>query len=290
MYSVDLGRFVGRDPIGYRGGMGLYSGYFAVGGTDPLGLAIWACCDIEDYLREHVVEFTRTDGPTIFGKYKYVFFGEPTAGTLEGEILNGMLASPREFWILDDGNCVTLPNLKKHVEAREKVVALAKAGTEPPKCAGCKHASQYIQLLASGRPKESLDKMPADAPDDWRDLFGPGADIEGLWNMDVNIDDPINPDDWIPGDAGYVLNLNWAAPRSKAWMGEHIIYGGGGLYGETGTWYGAGISPTSLDALIRWMKFVPWATPTQVNSGTAVEGALQSWRSYPRVGVEKNHR
>ena len=38
-YDVGLGRFVGRDPIGYEGGgLGLYGAYFVPDGVDPLGL------------------------------------------------------------------------------------------------------------------------------------------------------------------------------------------------------------------------------------------------------------
>jgi RHS repeat-associated protein len=37
-YSPELGRFIGRDPIGYHDGMSLYQAYFAVNGVDPSGL------------------------------------------------------------------------------------------------------------------------------------------------------------------------------------------------------------------------------------------------------------
>ncbi len=39
MYDAKLGRFVGRDPLGYVDGMSLYRGYFAINGTDSLGLS-----------------------------------------------------------------------------------------------------------------------------------------------------------------------------------------------------------------------------------------------------------
>ncbi|MFM7563423.1 MAG: RHS repeat-associated core domain-containing protein [Planctomycetota bacterium] len=35
------GRFIGRDPLGYVDGMGLYRAYFAVWGADPWGLETW---------------------------------------------------------------------------------------------------------------------------------------------------------------------------------------------------------------------------------------------------------
>ena len=38
MYEVGLGRFIERDPIGYRGGMLLYGAYFVPDSLDPLGL------------------------------------------------------------------------------------------------------------------------------------------------------------------------------------------------------------------------------------------------------------
>jgi RHS repeat-associated protein len=56
-YSSDLGRFIGRDPIGYVDGLNLYQGYFAPNGVDPLGLrwhkkangdAVWIPEDGED--------------------------------------------------------------------------------------------------------------------------------------------------------------------------------------------------------------------------------------------------
>ena len=38
MYDPDTGRFVNRDPIGYKDGMSLYLAYFAPSGRDPMGL------------------------------------------------------------------------------------------------------------------------------------------------------------------------------------------------------------------------------------------------------------
>jgi len=40
-YDATLGRFVGRDPLGYVDGMSLYGGYFVPGGVDPSGLEGW---------------------------------------------------------------------------------------------------------------------------------------------------------------------------------------------------------------------------------------------------------
>ena len=41
-YDPSLGRFVGRDPIGYADGMNLYRAYFVPGGLDPSGLdVVW---------------------------------------------------------------------------------------------------------------------------------------------------------------------------------------------------------------------------------------------------------
>ncbi len=37
MYSVELGRFVGRDTEGYTDGLSLYGGYFVPGSMDPMG-------------------------------------------------------------------------------------------------------------------------------------------------------------------------------------------------------------------------------------------------------------
>ena len=40
-YSAELGRFLGRDPIGYADGYNLYRGYFVPGGMDPSGNLYW---------------------------------------------------------------------------------------------------------------------------------------------------------------------------------------------------------------------------------------------------------
>ncbi|MBF0202013.1 MAG: RHS repeat-associated core domain-containing protein [Desulfamplus sp.] len=44
-YSVELGRFVGRDPLGYVDGMSLYRGYFVVNGVDPRGESVRVVID-----------------------------------------------------------------------------------------------------------------------------------------------------------------------------------------------------------------------------------------------------
>jgi len=41
-YSSELGRFIGRDPLGYVDGMSLYAGYYVPNGVDPHGLYDWA--------------------------------------------------------------------------------------------------------------------------------------------------------------------------------------------------------------------------------------------------------
>jgi RHS repeat-associated protein len=44
-YSPTLGRFVGRDPIGYVDGLSLYSGHFVPNGLDPSGMCDEGTCD-----------------------------------------------------------------------------------------------------------------------------------------------------------------------------------------------------------------------------------------------------
>ena len=46
-YNPELGRFVGRDPLGYVDGMSLYRGYFAVNGLDPSGMHCNNCLAIK---------------------------------------------------------------------------------------------------------------------------------------------------------------------------------------------------------------------------------------------------
>lgn len=40
-YSSELGRFIGRDPLGYVDGMSMYAGYYVPNGVDPYGLYDW---------------------------------------------------------------------------------------------------------------------------------------------------------------------------------------------------------------------------------------------------------
>jgi len=45
-FDSALGRFIGRDPIGYVDGMSLYRGYFVPRGVDPTGNGYWECVGI----------------------------------------------------------------------------------------------------------------------------------------------------------------------------------------------------------------------------------------------------
>jgi hypothetical protein len=45
MFDTGLGRFIGRDPIGYVDGTSLYDGYFVPNGLDPAGLFRAMCYD-----------------------------------------------------------------------------------------------------------------------------------------------------------------------------------------------------------------------------------------------------
>lgn len=72
-YSPTMGRFIGRDPLGYVDGMGLYNGYFAPNGVDPAGLN--KCAENEQIdlnnckgwalaMRDEANEFISADGRT----------------------------------------------------------------------------------------------------------------------------------------------------------------------------------------------------------------------------------
>ena len=49
MYDSELGRFIGRDPLGYIDGMSLYRGYFSINSIDPSGK------DLKQTTAEHYV-------------------------------------------------------------------------------------------------------------------------------------------------------------------------------------------------------------------------------------------
>ena len=66
-YSGSLGRFIGRDPVGYINGSSLYNAYFAVHGTDPFGL--WDCATVVTWTHVHYLRRLKKGG-----------FGNPTYG------------------------------------------------------------------------------------------------------------------------------------------------------------------------------------------------------------------
>lgn len=65
MYDSFSGRFLGRDPIGYRGGVNLFKSYFAARfGRDPFGLAEWQASPDFQSVRENTIydnDFLRTE-------------------------------------------------------------------------------------------------------------------------------------------------------------------------------------------------------------------------------------
>jgi RHS repeat-associated protein len=97
-YSPTLGRFVGRDPIGYRGGgFGLYAGYFVPNRLDPSGM-VWQLSNCR-----------RTGIEAKFSLYMVLGFEIGASGSVEvcdccdtasgRKISDGYLEGAAEAWI-----------------------------------------------------------------------------------------------------------------------------------------------------------------------------------------------
>jgi RHS repeat-associated protein len=295
-YDTTEGRFLSRDPGGFRAGMNRYAAAFVPNALDPSGREIITDAPIDDYLANSDVKgYTRTKLPD--GRYKYSGVAKFDSKTVSSEILGRMINSPRKFEIAGKGEDETVENIKQHVAARQNIVEAAKdyqvkfdtdlklsgafwqivKGEMQSKASAydaledvfknpadyqmaCRRAARLVMLwgIAQAVGKEEFDKAVGN-----RVLYnGQLKFMRGTKGVPA--------DDWIPGDWGYIKSQ--AKNPRVGEEGENIIYLGNGEY------WGQGPEPR-VRSLEKWQESVAgW-------SGAKDKPPVGDKRDYPSVGL-----
>jgi RHS repeat-associated protein len=295
-YDTTEGRFLSRDPEGYRDGTDLYAAYFVPDALDPSGGEIVTDAPIDDYLANSgVKDYKRT---VVGGKFHYTGTAKYDAKLLTSEILGRMINSPRKFTIDGTGADQTLENLKLHVSAREGIVQAAqdynvKFDTD------LKLNGTFWQLIAGemqskGSAYAALEDVFKN-PDKYQMACRRAARLVMLWGIAQAVGQEefdkvvgrrvlyngqlkfmkgtrdVPPDDWVPGDWGYIKSQ--AEKPRPGEEGENIIYLGNGQY------WGQGPEPRSR-TLEKWQEDVDaW-------SGRTGKAPITPKRDYPSVGLK----
>ena len=301
-YNASTGSWPNRDPFEEAGGKNLY-GFVrndAVNEIDLFGLLIKCKCP-EAYF----------DANGLKGKYEKgaddtysAKSGESFSGNGPGEIVWNMLQTSRSFTAQD----MIVDNLKKHITARQNVVATigkvgwnfgtdlkkkfnrnywdsmmtVKSGVTSSDAindlfssdasqyqTGCNNTSMLI-LLKGILDTIGASQFNASVPVTGGSISG-AALMAKLLRVDNVTPGGTSPTlgDWVPGDRGYIQGGNQGANRLAA--GEWIIYEGGGQF------WGFDSPPHQTD-LPGMMEAV-----RQFSGGASETG--QRW--YPGVGLQK---
>jgi RHS repeat-associated protein len=280
-YNPSTGRWLSRDPVGEGGGRNLYgfAANNAVNMVDLWGLLIKCKCP-EPYF----------DGNGLADKYvkgadnTYSVkpgASAPSGGT--GFILWRMLLTPRKFSVFNSD----VEQLKKHVEAREKIVrnALnANFGFDP----------------ANRLSKEQLDQLKADPGGFYDRVNGTGLEL-GCAAVTMIIFESGNllsvkhirkyDGIWIPGDWGYIRNKaqernpsNWR----QGFEGENVIHTG--VSGSEEMFWGHFTSgPHGADPEKKWFHDIIHEWPK--NGSLNGEAGDPKWKSEikgPGIGMYPN--
>lgn len=301
-YDDGLGRFMSRDPAGYRDGMGLYNAYFIPNGLDPFGQVIVACSDIEDFLTENNVDGYETEVGLLKNKYK----GQPTydkgegADDLRSEMLGTMIKSKHEFVIAGLPE-VNVDNLKLHLRARWAVIHYAKNARFGFAPEGWELNPEYWQ------PINAQNQLNPNPDKTWREGFADLRNQPGKYKLGCHsasivclhagahaavgeekfakLGHPFltrqtkDEDDWVPGDAGYILNR--AAGRIQPGQeGENLIYLGNDKY-----WgHGPGVPDMRIRTRQEWIsEVIRWGSHIKIFGSGRAE--LETRRDYPKPGL-----
>ena len=318
-----IGRFLGRDPLPIMnklvnssngnaigifartifvrtiirssgGGLGAiyqYARNSPVFFNDPTGFEIITDCPIEDYLIKNGVIAYGVKGDD--GKYHYSRHGAVAngEGSLTSEILATMIASSRKFRIAGADKPNQISNLMAHVAARIAIVNSASGGT-PGNPGGCWGAT--IGHVVGGMEKacgQPLDYPPYGIPGhEQEDLFGYGQDehvaspLEKKFQANTIESDGLPDTDWVPGDYGYVTNMN-PGPHNEYYKGENVIYLGSSKFWA---WVGAD-EKRALSEIVKMMATDPlWLNDDDRKANKAgVAGQVQDYRRYPDTGLRR---
>ena len=209
-YQPNTGRWLSRDPIGESGGINMYalSGNDLINSIDPLGLTIEVSCP-EEYFKENGITKEMYANPD--NVYSAIGASGPTSGT--GLILWRMLKTSHKFKAAG----LKVDELKKHVGARQTIID---------------NALKANFVLGVGDPLNS--KRLLNEPQKYfNELNNRGLQI-GCTPLSTLIFQTGNKKSnqktrhtdkiWIPGDWGYIRNLDFIE-HPKDWGDDGLLSG-----------------------------------------------------------------
>lgn len=258
-YSTGLGRFVGRDPLGYVDGAGLYGAYYVPNGLDPSGNAIYSNCSLKAFFakEDFFKAFTINDVPSDNPKYKYKYGPYMGAnplgwgGTTRTEILMAMVQTKDPIKLsgksgAGDNDCPVnqcVLSLEKNLLVRHKIIEAA--------------ASKKYQFPGNDDVPINPIQMPTSSKDllAWYNTIN-NSDNSMMCALATNMTVKLGyamagiefaNAGWIkrhdtsvliPGDRAYFINKNNSKLNGGAMVGtwksglegENVIYVGKGMY------------------------------------------------------------
>jgi hypothetical protein len=199
--------------------------------------------------------------------------------TIWNELFTALLASPRVFTIAGTTNAEVNANLDKHMNARHGIVVFAskKRYTFAAGAAFRMNPAYWIVDATGFRPKAGVTREDAIKdlnvhPTDYAIacLAATQLTMESAGSP-LRDDSAVAPDDWIPGDWGYITNTSFpAAGGTPGLEGENIIYTSKDRF-----WghFGPGIEYKSL---------IEWFDQVKSWNGTA---RTETFRTRPTIGL-----
>ena len=233
-YDPGAGKWLNRDPLEEQGGDNLY-GFVnnnPISAVDVLGSAIQSTCPLDGYFKSLGLSSYRSNYSG--GVYTYDYAGSPDAVTGSASakmVVVRMLQAKKMFKLShDDGGEVK--NLKKQIDARLTIVKNA--------------LSANFNFGAKGTTSIDWSKVYQNAQDYFNQINYTGQIMPGVGtyiecqplseilfrtgNANLNPGHRDYDGVWIPGDWGYIRNLDYEQHPEHwlngAWAGENVFHTG----------------------------------------------------------------
>ncbi|HZY35744.1 MAG TPA: DUF4157 domain-containing protein [Mucilaginibacter sp.] len=201
------------------------------------------------------------------------------------EIYTSMLVSPRIFKLAGKTNEEIFQNLKKHIDARNGIIVFASKKKYTFGAGGQfkMNPKYFVWNDKTWDYKPGVDKQEARNdlnvhPEQYNIACAAATKLTMVGGSNSDLIEGQSQDlaDWVPGDWGYIENLNFTKNRVPGLEGENIIYVGKdqfwGHYGEGNTY----------DTLPGWEKQVKG-----FENGNG-QPEIEDQRTYPSIGLKTN--
>ncbi len=200
------------------------------------------------------------------------------------EIYTAMLVSPRVFKPAGKTSEEVFQNLKKHIDARIGIIKFASlkqykfgAGSDfkmnPKYFVWDNKKWDYKPGVDKQEARNDLNKHP----EEYHIACQAATKLTMVGGSNSDLIEGQSPDttDWVPGDWGYIENLNFTKKRIPGLEGENIIYVGNDKF------WGHFKPGNTYDTLDGWVK--------EVNSFDNGNGnaEIEDQRTYPSVGLNR---